>query len=164
MQYELNNWPIALDQLRFDDIVISPSRSSSKFIFVGNTVGKRRCRGVIFKSSNGVIVLLAANDVLFNLNALPFSCRPISIPQKQVFSNILVMNNSTNRYGPGVWLGNSPVVSIFLFRSFGILGGEEGGGSISFPKATHMATKFRVAPAPLHLIIDSPPYCSSLVT
>ena len=97
--------PATLDHLKLDDL--ATSHSSSGFAFVGNTVGKLRSRGLLCKSYNGFI----AHNRIFNLMGFALQMSPEYYWAEADFvSGVLVLGNTINSYGPGVWLGGSPQV------------------------------------------------------
>lgn len=76
-QVHLESWPAGLNRLKFDDTIASPSNNGNGFAIVNNTIGNLRGRGMLVKSSNGVI----AHNRLFNLKVLSTACsQPLFTP------------------------------------------------------------------------------------
>ena len=55
MQVFLATWPEGMRDAGFDTVVTSPSNQGSGFAVLNNTIGNLRGRGVLTKSSNGII-------------------------------------------------------------------------------------------------------------
>jgi hypothetical protein len=94
-----------MERLRFDDVVTSPSNNGAGFAIVNNTIGNLRGRGVLCKSSNGVI----AGNRIFNLKGWGIELAPEYIWVEADFvHNVLVADNVVNSYASGMWLGVDP--------------------------------------------------------
>ncbi len=68
----LASWPDGLRDAGFDTIVTSPSNNGDGFAVLNNTIGNLRGRGVLAKSSNGVI----AGNRMFNLKGFAVQAAP----------------------------------------------------------------------------------------
>jgi hypothetical protein len=113
VQVFLDQWPASMNRLRFDDGASSPSNNGDGFAFVNNTIGNLRGRGVLCKSSNGVI----AHNRFFNLKGFGIIMSPEHLWVESDFvNNVLVLNNTINSYAPGIWLGMAPSVRFNSFR------------------------------------------------
>ena len=109
VQVFLDPWPSSMNRLRFGDAVSSPSNNGDGFAYVNNTIGNLRGRGILCKSSNGVI----AHNRMFNLKGFGIIMSPENLWVESDFvSNVLVLNNTVNSYGPGIWLGMAPSVRV----------------------------------------------------
>ncbi len=107
LQVFLDEWPASMNRLRMDDVVSSPSNNGNGFAFVNNTIGNLRGRGILCKSSNGVI----AGNRMFNLKGFGIQMSPEHLWVESDFvNNVLVIDNTINSYGPGIWLGVDPSV------------------------------------------------------
>ena len=105
MQIVLTDWPERFNNIKLDDILSCPSTDGSGFAVVNNTIGNLRGRGIICKSSNGVI----ADNTLFNLPVVALMLAPEQDWGEADFvHNLLVINNVINSNGSGIWLGSSP--------------------------------------------------------
>lgn len=110
MQVLLNSWPKNFKRLRFGDLAASPSRYSG-FAIVNSTAGNLRGRGVLCKASDGVI----AHNRFFNLMGYALQMSPeFYWNEADYVNNVLVINNTVNSYGGGMFLGDSPLVRAWL--------------------------------------------------
>ncbi len=55
MQVKLRDWPERLNNVKFGNVVSCPSANGNGFAVVNNTIGNLRGRGILCKSSNGII-------------------------------------------------------------------------------------------------------------
>ena len=101
----LASWPESFNSICADDVVASPSANGNGFAIVNNTIGNLRGRGIIIKSSNGLI----AGNTLFNLMHFAIELAPEWAWQEADFvRNVTVRDNVINTNGTGIWLGIDP--------------------------------------------------------
>lgn len=71
-QVSLSSWPAGMAAVGWDTLVTSPSNQGDGFAVINNTLGNLRGRGVLCKSSYGVI----AGNRMFNLKGFGVQAAP----------------------------------------------------------------------------------------
>ena len=104
-QVKLASWPESLSLVHVDDVVSSPSANGNNFAILNNTIGNLRGRGMMIKSSNGLI----SGNSLFNLMHFAIELAPEWAWQEADFvRNVTVRDNVIDTNGTGIWLGIDP--------------------------------------------------------